>query len=350
VGEAVRGRDRLSGDRQVRQHFRRDGQPDAAAGRHPVRRGVGLRGCDEPPDRKRRRRADRRQLVPRVHGRHAVAAGTGSQHRGRGALRRPVHVGSEHPHVQHRRGEAGPDELERRLRGEFALCRQDHGVRQPDLHRRCGDVSHGASARPRDHRSIRADVGSAERGRGPAEDAVRHDQEVLGRVHRRDRRVRVRRHGRRHGLAREPVDPRERQQGARRLGHPLGRRHGVGRHLDDVVARSSPGLHAEVDGVHAPSGGADGGGRVLRCDAVEHGFVPAAQQGPRSRRGQLPLRRRRVPVEGLPVEDPAVRLRGQPRRGLRRLLGVDERLDADPRGVGTGGARGPRPPGPSTRP
>ena len=73
------------------------------------------------------------------------------------ALRRPVHVGPEPPAVQHRRREAGADQLglpsfdaQQPVRG------QGDGLRQPDLHRGRGAVPEGAPARPRHHRPVRA--------------------------------------------------------------------------------------------------------------------------------------------------------------------------------------------------
>src|SRR5437870_3459317 len=91
-----------------------------------------------------------------------------------------------------------------------------------------------------------------------------------------------------------------------------------------------------MDGVHPPSGRANEGGGVLRRDAVEHEVLPAARQGPHAeRRGELPLRRRRVPVAGEALEDPVVGLRRQSRQDLHGLRGLDERLDRGPRSVET---------------
>ena len=76
LGHAVREADRLPGQRQDRQHLRRDGAADAD---RPVRRRLGVRRRHAAPDRRRRRRA--------------------GQHRPRAQLRRHL-PGAEGPAVQ----------------------------------------------------------------------------------------------------------------------------------------------------------------------------------------------------------------------------------------------------------
>ena len=85
--------------------------------------------------------------------------------------------------------------------------------------------------------------------------------------------------------------------------------HGVGGHVDDVFERPAPELHADVDGLHAPSGSADGGGGVLRRDTVERGLVQATEQRTREGGRLLPLRRRGLPGGDRPVEDATRRVR-----------------------------------------
>ncbi len=57
---------------------------------------------------------------------------------------------------------------------------------------------------PGDRGPVRAHAGAAGRGRRAAEAAVGDDQQVLGALHGRDRRVRRRQHGGRHRLAHQP--------------------------------------------------------------------------------------------------------------------------------------------------
>ena len=135
----------------------------------------------------------------------------------------------------------GADELGRRVRagaerGGEPLRRERHGVRLPDLHRGRGRLPDDAPARSGDHRPLRAHRGAAERrGRAPA-GAVDADRQVLGVLRDRDRRVRRRQHGRRHGVAGEPQLRRARRAGR---GGRADRRHDrVGGHVDDVLERA----------------------------------------------------------------------------------------------------------------
>ena len=107
-------------------------------------------------------------------------------------------------------------------------------------------------------------------------------------------------------------------------------RHRLGGHLDDDQRRSPSQLHAEVDGVHARCEGPDRGGAVLRRDAFELGRVRRSGQGAGRRRRDLPLRRRRVPVGHLPLEDPVARLRRRPGQYVRRLQRLDREVARGP--------------------
>ena len=79
LGLGLRAADRLPGQRQGRQHVRRDGDADA---HRPVRRRVGVWRRDAAPDRRRRRRPGQhrpdQELRGRVRGPQGQAAGTPS--------------------------------------------------------------------------------------------------------------------------------------------------------------------------------------------------------------------------------------------------------------------------------
>ena len=87
------------------------------------------------------RPADQYQPDPELgHGRSAPA-GCAVAHGRRRPLRRPLSVGLQRAHVQHRGLQGGADELERRLRGDGPARRQAEqgprpGLRRPDLYRR----------------------------------------------------------------------------------------------------------------------------------------------------------------------------------------------------------------------
>ena len=80
----------------------------------------------------------------------------------------------------------------------------------------------------------------------------------------------------------------------RRLGHAGRGRHGMGRHVDDVVQRAAPELHAGVDELH-PVGQGAGRHRVhVRRDAVGHDRLQGPQGEPD--RGLRPGGRARTPT------------------------------------------------------
>ena len=64
--------------------------------------------------------------------------------------------------------------------GVEAVPGQDHGIRQPDLHRRRGALPQGAQPGARDHRPVRADPAAVRRGGRPPEDAAPVGRQVLG--------------------------------------------------------------------------------------------------------------------------------------------------------------------------
>ena len=162
---------------------------------------------EQPADRRRRRRRGRPEPVPRLRERDRAAAARRRHEqralRGRRQrLRHAVHVRPELPDVQHRRREAGADELGRHVR--------DRAQRQPNPY--AGKITAYDSPifiadaamylmthqpGPRHHRPVRAHRGAARRGGRAAEAAGDDDRQVLGALHRRDRRLRRRLDGRR---------------------------------------------------------------------------------------------------------------------------------------------------------
>ena len=150
-----------------------------------LRRRLGLGRRDEPAHRRRRRRGGGRLTASRHEGRHLAARARWHEdrplHRRRLPVRRAVDVRAELPHVQHRRREAGADELGHHVRAGLAVRGQGHGLRLPDLHRRRGDVPEDAQPGPRHHRPVRAHAGATRRGDGPVEDPIRDSSASTGR-------------------------------------------------------------------------------------------------------------------------------------------------------------------------
>ncbi|RPJ13845.1 MAG: hypothetical protein EHM22_03540 [Actinobacteria bacterium] len=290
MDHAVRGRNRVQRERDVRRQLGRDGDVDAPGRRFGLRRRLRFGRRLQPSDRRRRRRFDRHGPVPGVRRRdRAAQPGRRDEHRalrrGRERVRRPVHVRPELPHVQHGGGDPRPDELGRHLRGRLAVLGSGDGVRLADLHRRRGDVPDGSQPGPRDHGPVRADAGAVRRGGGAVEAAERAHQQLLGPLHGRDRRVRRRLDGRRDGMADQPQPRRVGRPG--RPGCPVGGDDRLGRHLDDLGERTPPQLHAHVDGLHDASRGAGGGRRLVRgagsntlsCDATRELLVEFYGEG-----------------------------------------------------------------------
>ena len=180
LGHRLREEDRLPGQRQDRQHLGRDGAADA---HRRIRRGLGLRRCDDPPDRGRRRLPGQHRPDPQLRGRLRRAQGSGVQLGRRADVRRPARARLEPAHVRPGRGQARPDVLGRGLRQRRPVQRQRDRVRQPDLHRRRGAVPARAPAGPRDRRSVRARRGAVQRCDRFAQAAERAHRRVLVRLH-----------------------------------------------------------------------------------------------------------------------------------------------------------------------
>ena len=147
-----------------------------------------------------------------------------------------------------------------------ALQGQGHGLRQPDLHRRRGDLPEGHPARPEDRQPLRARR-QAVHGRGrPAQEAARDRRRVLVGLHEGAGGVRERRLRDRHHLAgdREPARGR---QGADQDDAGQGGRDRLVGHVDDLLEGQAPELHVHVDGPHRLAEGQRGGGGVVRRGA-----------------------------------------------------------------------------------
>ena len=172
----LREGDGLQGQRQGRQHLRRDGDADAHG---PVRRRVGLGRRDAAPDRRRRRRAGQHRPRPELRGRL----------RRRSRTSRFNSVDGQMYGVPHGRGANllmwNTDKVTAatRLAGAPSSTRtarlqgQGHGLRQPDLHRRRGAVPEGAPARPRDRRTRTSSTTSSST---PPSTCSRQQREYIG--------------------------------------------------------------------------------------------------------------------------------------------------------------------------
>ena len=161
---------------------------------------------------------------------------------------------------------------------------QDHGLRQPDLHRRRRPVPQGAQPGARHHRSLRADPAAVRRGRGAAQAAASVGGQVLVPVLGRDRQLHQRHDHRRDDVA-VPVQRARRRRRAGRPGRPLRGHDRVGGHVDDVVQGAAPELHAQVDDLDADARGPDAGRRVLRRGAGQPQGVQVPRRRPTARTG-----------------------------------------------------------------
>ena len=119
----------------------------------------------------RRRRAGQHRPAQELRRHRAVPQGPRLELRRRPDVRHPARLGRQPADVQHRRGQAGADELGRGLRRRLDVRRQGHGVRLADLHRR-------RRALPDEHQPdlghqepLRARRGPARGGGRPAEEA-----------------------------------------------------------------------------------------------------------------------------------------------------------------------------------
>ena len=184
LGVGLRAADRLPGQRQGRQHVRRDGDADA---HRPVRRRVGVRRRDAAADRRRRRRAGQHGPDQELRRRVRRAQGQAAQLRRRADVRRPARPRREPADVAHRQGRPGARLVGRGVRPELAVQGQGDGVRQPDLHRRRGALPEGDPARPRDRQRLRARRQAVPGVRRPAQAAERASSASTGRTTRRSR-------------------------------------------------------------------------------------------------------------------------------------------------------------------
>ena len=103
LGDAVRGGDRLPGQRQVLRHLRRGRHADED---RRVRRGLGLRRRDAAADRGRRRGAGQHRPDPELRRHLRLPQGPGLELRRRPDVRRPARLRRQPADVQHRRGRA----------------------------------------------------------------------------------------------------------------------------------------------------------------------------------------------------------------------------------------------------
>ena len=103
LGHAVREADRLPGQRQDRQHLRRDGHADA---HRPLRRRLGVGRRDAAPDRGRRRRAGQHRPGPQLQGRLPRPEEPAVQLGRRADVRHPPRPRRQHPHVALGQGQA----------------------------------------------------------------------------------------------------------------------------------------------------------------------------------------------------------------------------------------------------
>src|SRR4051812_1477975 len=347
LGDAVRAEDRLPGQRQGRQHQRRDGHADA---HRPLRRRVRVGRRDAAPDRRRRRRAGQhrpgaqlRRRLPRTE-EPAVQLGR------RPDVRDPARPRREHPHVALGQDLDAAGLVGGGVRPGLPVQGQGHGLRQPDLHRRRRAVPEGDQAGPEDRQPLRARSEAVRRERRAAQAAAREHRRVLVGLHEGAVGVRQRRLDRRDDLAgdREPARGR---QGADQDDAAQGGRHRLVGHLDDLLQGQASQLHVHVDGLdHLAEGQRPGGGVVRRGAVQREGVRGDGEQGPLR---DLPRRRPGVLRQGLVLDDAAQAVRRRPRERLQGLLRLGPGLDRDQGLIGHRDAeRGeevrrppPRPPG-----
>ena len=198
LGDRLRGGDRLQGQRQDRQHLRRDGAADED-GR--VRRRVGLGRRHAAAHRRRRRRAGEHRPHPELRRRVPGAEEQAVELRERRALRRAPRPGGQPADVEHRRGDPGARLVGCGVGRGLALQGLGHGLRQPHLHRRRRAVPDEDAARPGHHQPLRPRPGPVRRRRRPAEDPERHHRRVLERLHQADRGLHAGLQRARHDLA-----------------------------------------------------------------------------------------------------------------------------------------------------
>ena len=142
LGLGLRAADRLPGQRQDRQHVRRDGDADA---HRPVRRRVGVRGRDPAPDRGRRRRPGQhgpdQELRGRVRGPEGPAVELGR----RADVRRSARPRREPADVALRQGRSGAGLVGRGVRPRARPTR----ARSPPTTTRSTSPTRRSTSRPR---------------------------------------------------------------------------------------------------------------------------------------------------------------------------------------------------------
>ena len=261
LGDAVRAADRLQGQREDRQHLRRDGAADA---HRSVRRRVGVRRRHAAADLRRRRRAGQHRPGAQLRDDFVVPQGQVVEFGGRPDVRDSARLGRQPADVQHRRGARRAELLGRGVRRRRQVQGQGHRLRLPHLHRRRRAVPVQDQAGPRHQGPVLADIRTTRRRSRIAQEAARERQRVLVGLHQGGAGVRVRHVGHRHHLAGDRQHDRRRQQGPGQHRAAQGRLHRLVGHLDDLVEGRASELHVQVDGLDHLAGGQRPGGRVLR--------------------------------------------------------------------------------------
>ena len=268
LGDAVRGPHRLRGQRQARQHQRRDGAADAE---RRVRRRVGLGRRHRAADGRRRGRArstsTSSRATPQIFDDLKLQPWNSRRRR---AVRHPPRPRRQPARVQHRDvRRRRPGLVGRDVRRRHAGRRRDLGVRQPDLHRRRRGVPDGHPARPRHHQPVRARPGPVRRRRGPARRSRSRSSASTGRSTPTSRR--------RSRAA--PCSPARRGRSSSTWPRPTAPRSTRVKPVEGATGWSDtwmlssqgrpPQLHEAVDGLDHVAVGQRPGGRVVRRGAVQ---------------------------------------------------------------------------------
>ena len=149
-----------------------------------VRRGLGLRRRDDPPDRGRRRRPGQHRPDPQLRGRLRRAQGSAVQLASTARCTASRTAAARTCSCTTRpRSSRRPTSWDVVFDNADRVQRPGDRLRQPDLHRRRGAVPARAPAGPRDHGSVRARPGAVRRGDRAAQAAERAHRRVLVRLH-----------------------------------------------------------------------------------------------------------------------------------------------------------------------
>ena len=225
----LREGDRLPGQRQDRQHLRRDGHADA---HRPVRRRVGVRRRDAAPDRRRRRRAGQHRPDPELRGRLRGPQGQAVQ-LGRRAVPTACRTAAARTCSCGATDEVKPapdswsvvfDESSP-YKGKVTAYDSPIYIADAALYLKATQPDLGIDER------LRARRQAVRRRRRPAQEAARDHRRVLVGLHQGAGRVHQRRLRRRHDVAghREPARGRQgadQDHAARRRARPAGRTRG----------------------------------------------------------------------------------------------------------------------------